>query len=36
MAQIYALKYLVKAAASAPRDLVNSYVAKSAPSTRPC
>jgi sulfatase maturation enzyme AslB (radical SAM superfamily) len=31
MAQTYALKYLVKAAASAPRDLVNSYVAKVRP-----
>ena len=31
MAQIYALKYLAKAAASAPRDLVNSYVAKVRP-----
>jgi MoaA/NifB/PqqE/SkfB family radical SAM enzyme len=28
MAQVYALRYLAKAAASAPRDLVNSYVAK--------
>jgi sulfatase maturation enzyme AslB (radical SAM superfamily) len=27
MAQTYALRYLAKAAASAPRDLVNSYVA---------
>jgi sulfatase maturation enzyme AslB (radical SAM superfamily) len=31
MAQTYALKYLLKAAASAPRDLVNSYVAKIRP-----
>jgi sulfatase maturation enzyme AslB (radical SAM superfamily) len=31
MAQTYALKYLVKAAASAPRDLINSYVAKVRP-----
>jgi MoaA/NifB/PqqE/SkfB family radical SAM enzyme len=28
MAQTYAAKYLLKAAASAPRDLVNSYVAR--------
>ncbi len=28
MAQVYALKYLAKAAISAPRDLVNSYVAR--------
>jgi MoaA/NifB/PqqE/SkfB family radical SAM enzyme len=28
MAQVYALRYLAKAAASAPRDLVNSYVAR--------
>ncbi len=28
MAQTYALKYLAKAAASAPRDLVNAYVAR--------
>jgi MoaA/NifB/PqqE/SkfB family radical SAM enzyme len=27
MAQVYALRYLAKAAASAPRDLVNAYVA---------
>ena len=27
MAQVYALRYLAKAAASAPRDLLNSYVA---------
>src|SRR4026207_289252 len=27
MAQTYAAKYLLKAAASAPRDLVNAYVA---------
>jgi sulfatase maturation enzyme AslB (radical SAM superfamily) len=27
MAQVYALKYLAKAALSAPRDLVNSYIA---------
>jgi sulfatase maturation enzyme AslB (radical SAM superfamily) len=31
MAQVYALRYLAKAAASAPRDLVNSYVAKYKP-----
>ena len=31
MAQIYALKYLAKAAASAPRDIVNSYVARFKP-----
>jgi sulfatase maturation enzyme AslB (radical SAM superfamily) len=31
MAQTYALKYLLKAAASAPRDLINSYVAKVRP-----
>jgi sulfatase maturation enzyme AslB (radical SAM superfamily) len=31
MAQVYALKYLAKAAVSAPRDLVNSYVAKIRP-----
>jgi sulfatase maturation enzyme AslB (radical SAM superfamily) len=31
MAQTYALKYLIKAAASAPRDLINSYVAKVRP-----
>ena len=29
--QVYALKYLAKAAASAPRDLVNSYVARIRP-----
>jgi sulfatase maturation enzyme AslB (radical SAM superfamily) len=28
MAQVFALRYLAKAAASAPRDLVNSYVAR--------
>ena len=28
MAHTYALKYLAKAAASAPRDLVNAYVAR--------
>ncbi len=28
MAQVYALKYLAKAAVSAPRDIVNSYVAR--------
>jgi MoaA/NifB/PqqE/SkfB family radical SAM enzyme len=28
MAQVYALKYLAKAALSAPRDFVNSYVAR--------
>ena len=28
MAQVYALKYLAKAAVSAPRDILNSYVAK--------
>jgi MoaA/NifB/PqqE/SkfB family radical SAM enzyme len=28
MPQVYALKYLAKAAASAPRDLVNSYIAR--------
>jgi MoaA/NifB/PqqE/SkfB family radical SAM enzyme len=28
MAQTYAAKYLLKAAASAPRDLVNAYVAQ--------
>jgi MoaA/NifB/PqqE/SkfB family radical SAM enzyme len=31
MAQVYALKYLAKAAASAPRDLVNSFVARVTP-----
>jgi MoaA/NifB/PqqE/SkfB family radical SAM enzyme len=31
VAQVYALKYLAKAAASAPRDLVNSYVARLRP-----
>ena len=31
MAQVYALKYLAKAAASVPRDLVNSYVARTKP-----
>ena len=31
MAQVYALRYLAKAAASAPRDLVNSYVARLTP-----
>jgi MoaA/NifB/PqqE/SkfB family radical SAM enzyme len=31
MAQVYALKYLAKAAASAPRDLVNSFVARVKP-----
>jgi MoaA/NifB/PqqE/SkfB family radical SAM enzyme len=31
MAQVYAAKYLAKAAASAPRDLVNSYVARYKP-----
>jgi len=31
VAQVYALKYLAKAAASAPRDLVNSYVARLTP-----
>ncbi len=31
MAQVYALKYLAKAAVSAPRDLVNSVVAKMKP-----
>ena len=31
MAQVYALKYLAKAAVSAPRDLVNSYVARHRP-----
>jgi sulfatase maturation enzyme AslB (radical SAM superfamily) len=31
MAQVYALKYLAKAAVSAPRDIVNSYVAKHRP-----
>ena len=35
MAQTYAAKYLLKAAASAPRDLVNAYVATYKPSTRP-
>jgi MoaA/NifB/PqqE/SkfB family radical SAM enzyme len=29
--QVYALKYLAKAAASAPRDLVNTYIAKLRP-----
>ena len=31
MAQVYALRYLAKAAASVPRDLVNSYVARTKP-----
>jgi sulfatase maturation enzyme AslB (radical SAM superfamily) len=31
VAQVYALKYLAKAAASAPRDIVNSYVARLKP-----
>ena len=31
MAQVYAAKYLAKAALSAPRDLVNSYVARFTP-----
>src|SRR5207249_7295155 len=31
MAQTYAAKYLMKAALSAPRDLVNSYVARFKP-----
>jgi sulfatase maturation enzyme AslB (radical SAM superfamily) len=31
MAQVYALRYLAKAAASAPRDIVNSYVAQYRP-----
>ena len=31
MAQVYALKYLAKAAASAPRDLANAYIAKYKP-----
>ena len=31
MAQTYAAKYLMKAAASAPRDLVNSVVAQYRP-----
>ena len=31
MAQVYAARYLAKAVASAPRDLVNSYVAKFRP-----
>jgi sulfatase maturation enzyme AslB (radical SAM superfamily) len=31
MAQVYALRYLAKAAASAPRDIVNSYVAQYKP-----
>ena len=31
MAQAYAVRYLAKAAASAPRDLVNSYVARFRP-----
>jgi sulfatase maturation enzyme AslB (radical SAM superfamily) len=31
MAQVYALKYLAKAAASAPRDMVNGYVARFRP-----
>lgn len=31
MAQVYAAKYLAKAAASAPRDLVNAYIAKLKP-----
>ena len=28
MAQVYAAKYIAKAAVSAPRDIVNSYVAR--------
>jgi sulfatase maturation enzyme AslB (radical SAM superfamily) len=31
MAQVYALKYLAKAAVSAPRDILNSYVARHHP-----
>src|SRR5687767_15659156 len=31
MAQVYALKYLAKAAASAPRDMVNSFIATMKP-----
>jgi sulfatase maturation enzyme AslB (radical SAM superfamily) len=31
MAQTYAVKYLAKAAASAPRDILNSYIAKVRP-----
>jgi sulfatase maturation enzyme AslB (radical SAM superfamily) len=31
MAQVYALRYLAKAAASAPRDILNSYVARMKP-----
>jgi MoaA/NifB/PqqE/SkfB family radical SAM enzyme len=31
VAQVYALRYLAKAAASAPRDLVNSYIARVTP-----
>jgi sulfatase maturation enzyme AslB (radical SAM superfamily) len=31
MPQVYALRYLAKAAASAPRDLVNAYIAKHRP-----
>src|SRR3954467_13681333 len=31
MAQTYAAKYLMKAALSAPRDLINAYVAKFKP-----
>ena len=31
MAQTYAAKYLLKAAASAPRDMVNAYVAQHRP-----
>ena len=31
MAQTYAAKYLMKAALSAPRDLVNAYVARFKP-----
>jgi sulfatase maturation enzyme AslB (radical SAM superfamily) len=31
VAQVYALKYLAKAAASAPRDIVNSYIARFKP-----
>ena len=31
MAQVYAAKYLAKAAASAPRDFVNAYIAKLKP-----
>ena len=31
MAQTYAAKYLLKAAASAPRDMINSFVAQHRP-----